>query len=299
MKKSKAYSKRDMQGLLYIAPWLLGFTILQLYPFLMSIYYSLTDFSGLSTPNFVGLQNYITLFTKDREFWDSFRVTLVYTLYTVPGKLLMALVVAMLMNRSMKGINFLRTVYYIPSLFGGSVAVCILWKLMYMDDGIINSILGIFRLPKVQWLGNTKTALLTICLLEIWQFGSSMVMLLAALKNVPMDLYEAADLDGAGSWQKFVKITLPQISPIIFFNMIMQTINALQAFTNAFVITKGGPLKATYVLGMKLYQEAFSYYKMGYASAISWVIFAVIMVVTLLLFRSSSGWVYYQDGGED
>lgn len=298
MKKSKAYSKRDMQGLLYIAPWLLGFTILQLYPFLMSIYYSLTDFSGLATPNFVGFQNYVTLFTKDREFWNSFKVTIVYTLYTVPGKLLMALAVAMLMNRSMKGINFLRTVYYIPSLFGGSVAVCILWKLMYMDDGIINSILGIFHLPKVQWLGDTKTAMLTICLLEIWQFGSSMVMLLAALKNVPVDLYEAADLDGANGWQKFIRITMPQISPIIFFNMIMQTINALQAFTNAFVITKGGPLKSTYVLGMKLYQEAFSYYKMGYASAISWVIFAVIMVVTLLLFRSSSGWVYYQDSDD-
>ncbi|MCR5716544.1 MAG: sugar ABC transporter permease, partial [Lachnospiraceae bacterium] len=244
MKKSKAYSKRDMQGLLYIAPWLLGFTILQLYPFLMSIYYSLTDFSGLATPNFVGFQNYVTLFTKDREFWNSFKVTIVYTLYTVPGKLLMALAVAMLMNRSMKGINFLRTVYYIPSLFGGSVAVCILWKLMYMDDGIINSILGIFHLPKVQWLGDTKTAMLTICLLEIWQFGSSMVMLLAALKNVPVDLYEAADLDGANGWQKFIRITMPQISPIIFFNMIMQTINALQAFTNAFVITKGGPLKS-------------------------------------------------------
>ena len=296
--KSKSIRKREYQGYLYILPWLLGFTILQLYPFIQSFYYSLTNYSIMASPKWVGIQNYVTLLTNDREFWNSFTVTWIYTLYTVPGKIIMALIIALLMNRNMKGINTLRTIYYIPSLFGGSVAICILWRLMFMDDGIINALLSVFSLPHVQWLGNTKTALPTICMLEIWQFGSSMVMLLAALKNVPQDLYEAAELDGAGAVAKFVHVTLPQISPIIFFNVIMQTINALQAFTNAFVITKGGPLKSTYLLGMKLYQEAFSYYKMGYASAISWIIFGAIMVVTLLLFRFSSGVVYYSDAGE-
>ncbi len=296
--KSKSIRKREYQGYLYILPWLLGFTILQLYPFIQSFYYSLTNYSIMASPKWVGIQNYVTLLTNDREFWNSFTVTWIYTFYTVPGKIIMALIIALLMNRNMKGINTLRTIYYIPSLFGGSVAICILWRLMFMDDGIINALLSVFGLPHVQWLGNTKTALPTICMLEIWQFGSSMVMLLAALKNVPQDLYEAAELDGAGAVAKFVHVTLPQISPIIFFNVIMQTINALQAFTNAFVITKGGPLKSTYLLGMKLYQEAFSYYKMGYASAISWIIFGAIMVVTLLLFRFSSGVVYYSDAGE-
>ncbi len=296
--KSKSIRKREYQGYLYILPWLLGFTILQLYPFIQSFYYSLTNYSIMASPKWVGIQNYVTLLTNDPEFWNSFTVTWIYTLYTVPGKIIMALIIALLMNRNMKGINTLRTIYYIPSLFGGSVAICILWRLMFMDDGIINALLSVFKLPHVQWLGNTKTALPTICMLEIWQFGSSMVMLLAALKNVPQDLYEAAELDGAGAIAKFVHVTLPQISPIIFFNVIMQTINALQAFTNAFVITKGGPLKSTYLLGMKLYQEAFSYYKMGYASAISWIIFGAIMIVTLLLFRFSSGVVYYSDAGE-
>ncbi len=297
-KQSRAVRKRNNKGWLYISPWVVGFLVLQLYPFLSSLYYSFTQYSVMSAPVWNGLDNYKTLFTIDSEFWNSLKVTLVYTLYTVPGKLVMALAVALLMNRDMKGINVIRTIYYIPSLFGGSVAVAILWKLMFMDDGVINALLNTLHLPNVQWLGNTKTAMLTICLLEIWQFGSSMVMFLAALKNVPRDLYEAAEIDGAGKVKCFFKITLPQITPIIFFTLINQTINALQSFTNAFVITKGGPLKSTYVLGMKLYNEAFKYYKMGYASAVSWVIFIIIMIVTALLFRSSSAWVYYSDDGE-
>ena len=167
-----------------------------------------------------------------------------------------------------------------------------------MNDGAINNILSMVGLPSVKWLGTEGTAMVTICLLEMWMFGSSMVMFLAALKQVPADLYESASLDGAGKVKSFFYITLPQISPILFFNIIMQTITALQNFTSAFVVTNGGPNNGTYVLGMKLYNEAFKYFKMGYASAISWVIFAMILVVTLLLFRFSSGKVYYEDGGD-
>lgn len=285
-------------GLLYIAPWLVGLLVLQLYPFVTSFYYSFTDYQFFNKPEFIGLGNYIKLFTSDPEFFKSLQVTIVYTLFTVPGKIMMALFIALLLNKNMKGIGTIRTIYYIPSLFSGSVAVAILWKLLFMNDGAINNILSMVGLPSVKWLGTEGTAMVTICLLEMWMFGSSMVMFLAALKQVPADLYESASLDGAGKVKSFFYITLPQISPILFFNIIMQTITALQNFTSAFVVTNGGPNNGTYVLGMKLYNEAFKYFKMGYASAISWVIFAMILVVTLLLFRFSSGKVYYEDGGD-
>ena len=287
--------KREYQAYLYILPWILGFAILQLYPFVSSFIYSFTDYTVGAKATFQGLANYKKLFTQDKEFWNSLKVTILFALYTVPGKLIMALAVAMFLNRDLKGINLIRTLYYIPSLFGGSVAVALLWRLMFLDNGVINAILSALHLPVIQWLGDTRYALRTICMLEIWQFGSSMVMFLAALKQVPRSLYEAAEIDGAGKVTRFFHITLPQISPIIFFNLINQTIQALQNFTSAQVITEGGPLKSTYVLGLKLYKEGFSYFKMGYASAISWVVFAAIMIFTLAIFASSKLWVQYAD----
>ena len=291
----KKTMKREYQAYLYILPWILGFVILQLYPFVSSFIYSFTDYTVGAKATFQGLANYKKLFTQDKEFWNSLKVTLLFALYTVPGKLIMALAVAMFLNRDLKGINLIRTLYYIPSLFGGSVAVALLWRLMFLDNGVINAILTALHLPVIQWLGDTRYALRTICMLEIWQFGSSMVMFLAALKQVPRSLYEAAEIDGAGKVTRFFHITLPQISPIIFFNLINQTIQALQNFTSAQVITEGGPLKSTYVLGLKLYKEGFSYFKMGYASAISWVVFAAIMIFTLAIFASSKLWVHYAD----
>ena len=291
----KKTMKREYQAYLYILPWILGFAILQLYPFVSSFIYSFTDYTVGAKATFQGLANYKKLFTQDKEFWNSLKVTILFALYTVPGKLIMALAVAMFLNRDLKGINLIRTLYYIPSLFGGSVAVALLWRLMFLDNGVINAILSALHLPVIQWLGDTRYALRTICMLEIWQFGSSMVMFLAALKQVPRSLYEAAEIDGAGKVTRFFHITLPQISPIIFFNLINQTIQALQNFTSAQVITEGGPLKSTYVLGLKLYKEGFSYFKMGYASAISWVIFAAIMIFTLAIFASSKLWVHYAD----
>ena len=291
----KKTMKREYQAYLYILPWILGFVILQLYPFVSSFIYSFTDYTVGAKATFQGLANYKKLFTQDKDFWNSLKVTILFALYTVPGKLIMALAVAMFLNRDLKGINLIRTLYYIPSLFGGSVAVALLWRLMFLDNGVINAILTALHLPVIQWLGDTRYALRTICMLEIWQFGSSMVMFLAALKQVPRSLYEAAEIDGAGKVTRFFHITLPQISPIIFFNLINQTIQALQNFTSAQVITEGGPLKSTYVLGLKLYKEGFSYFKMGYASAISWVVFAAIMIFTLAIFASSKLWVHYAD----
>ena len=294
----KSLTRRKYIGLLFIAPWIIGFLVLQLYPFITSLVYSFAEYNIMSSPKFIGIQNYVQLLTRDREFWNSLRVTVVYTLFTVPGKLVVALLVAVLMNKNMRGVNAIRTIYYLPSLFGGSIAVSILWKLMFQNTGIINQIIGLVGIQPVKWLGNPKTAMPVIIMLNMWQFGSAFVMFLAALKNVPTELYEAAEIDGANRVVQFFRITLPQISSIIFFNVIMQTITALQSFTGPMVITGGGPLKATYVLGLKLYTEAFSYYKMGYACAISWVIFILIMAVTGVLFRFSSMVVYYEDKGD-
>lgn len=293
--KNGGWTKRNKTGFMYVCIWIAGFAIFQLYPFISSLIYSFTDYNIFDAPKFVGFSNYVKLFTKDREFWNSMRVTLQYTFITVPGKVILALIVAMILNRQLKGINFIRTVYYIPSLLSGSVAVSILWKVLFMNDGFINSLLGAVHLPSVKWLGDPSTAVVTICLLEIWQFGSSMVLFLSALKQVPKDLYEAARIDGASKPRIFFKITLPMISSIAFFNIIMQLITALQNFTSAFVVTNGGPNKATYVLGMKLYMDAFKYFKMGYACATSWIMFVVILILTLILFMTSKYWVYYYD----
>lgn len=294
----KKWKLRDFRGLFYISPWIIGFLFLQLYPFLSSLYYSFTQYNVLGTPKFVGFANYIRLFTIDPDFKKSILVTLEYALISVPAKLLFALIIAIVLNMKLKGINLCRTIYYIPSILGGSVAVSALWRLLFMSDGILNKLLNLVGIPAVNWLGQAGTAMFTICLLQVWQFGSSMVLFLAALKQIPMDLHEAASIDGAGRLKRFFYITLPMITPIVFFNLIMQSINALQNFTSAFVITNGGPLKSTYLIGMKLYTEGFSNFKMGYASAISWVLFAIVLVFTLLIFKSSDAWVYYEDGGD-
>lgn len=293
--RHRRYTRRDYQAYLYIAPWLIGFLLLQLYPFIMSLIYSFCNYKLGTTPTFIGIDNYVRLFTRDADFVKSLKATAIFTLAVVPGKLSLSLAVAMFLNRNIKGINLARTIYYIPSLFGGSVAVSVLWKVLFQDNGIINAYITALGLQRVQFWGDPNYALGTICALEIWQFGSSMVMSLAALKQVPASLYEAASIDGANAWHRFWHITIPQISPVLFFNLIMQTIQALQNFTSASVITNGGPVKSTYVMGLKLYKEAFTNFKMGYASAISWVMFLIIMAVTLLLFRFSSAWVSYDD----
>ncbi len=294
MKRSKI-AKRGHKAYIYILPWLIGLAVLQLYPFIASLFYSFTNYNAFGKMDFVGLDNYIKLFTKDKEFYKSLGVTIKYTLLTVPGKIILSLIIAVMLNKTRKGIGALRTVFYLPSLFGGSIAVALLWRLLFMDNGFINAILHIFRISPISWLGDPKVALVTLSSLEIWQFGSSMVMFLAALKQVPQSLYEAAGIDGANKVQAFFKITFPQITPILFFTIIMQTINALQNFTSAFVITKGGPVKSTYMLGLKLYNDGFAYHKMGYASASSWIIFLLILTITLILFGTQKYWVFYED----
>ena len=204
----------------------------------------------------------------------------------------------MLLNMKLKFVNFFRTVYYIPSIMGGSVAISILWKAMFMKEGYINSLLSIFSIPATNWLGNPSLAIYTLSSLVVWQFGSSMVIFLAGLKQIPPELYEACKVDGASRLKMFFNITLPLLSPIIFFNLIMQLINAFQEFTGALVITNGGPVNATYLYVLKVYEDGFRFFKMGYASALSWVLFFIILIFTSLIFKSSTGWVYYTDGGK-
>ena len=296
MISNKMKSKRYV-GLLYIAPWLLGFLIFQLYPFIASLCYSFTDYTLLNQPQFVGLKNYLTLFTTDKQFLSTMKITGFYALLSVPLKLAFALFIAILLNAKIKGIGIYRSLYYLPSILGGSVAVSVLWRVIFMKDGMINHFIGLLGLGPVNWLTDAKLALITLSLLQVWQFGSAMVIFLAALKGIPAELYEAASIDGSGKWNQFLHITLPQISSVVFFNLIMQSIQALQNFTSAFVITGGGPMKRTYIIGMKLYDDAFRFYKVGYACAESWILFLVILALTLLVFKSSDAWVYYADEG--
>lgn len=286
-------------GFFYILPWLIGFAVFQLYPFLASLFYSFTKYSFGKAPEFIGLDNYIRLFTRDKQFLSTLSITARYALIAVPGKLICALLVAILLNAKVRGIGLYRTVYYMPSILGGSVAVSVLWRTMFMRDGMVNRLLGLLGVPPVDWLTDPSIALYTISMLQIWQFGSAMVIFLAALKQIPQELYEAAEVDGAGKLRQFFSVTLPQISSVLFFNLIMQSIQALQNFTSAFVVTNGGPMKTTYIIGMKLYDDAFVNRKIGYASAESWVLFLIILMLTLLVFRSSDAWVYYADGGEN
>ncbi|ASA24057.1 carbohydrate ABC transporter permease [Paenibacillus donghaensis] len=289
--------KHALWGLLFISPWVIGFLCFQLYPLALSLYYSLTDSSLVKIGEFIGLDNYVKLFTKDKDFFPSMRVTVLYTFVAVPAKLAFALLIAVILNKNSRMMNIYRTVYYLPSILGASVAISLLWRFLFMNEGVVNSLLGKIGIPSINWLGSPKVALYTISLLVVWQFGTSMVLFLAGLKNIPAELYDAAKVDGSGKLRTFAAVTLPLLTPIIFFNLIMQLIGALQEFTAAFIVTNGGPMKATYLIGLKIYDEAFMQMRMGYASAVSWVLFLFILVVTLLIFRTSRYWVHYEDGG--
>ncbi|HUX19704.1 MAG TPA: sugar ABC transporter permease [Spirochaetia bacterium] len=291
----KTIRRYNFAGLLYISPWVVGFVGLTLVPFLSTIVFSFTHYSVLSRPYFIGLQNFVEMFTTDDLFPKALQVTGIYVLISVPLKLAFALLVAVILNQRLKGIGAYRTLYYLPSIFGGSVALSILWRMLFMDNGLINKFLAILSIHGPAWLGDARFALPTISLLSVWQFGSSMVLFLAGLKQVPEFLYEAAKIDGAGRLRVFRMITFPLITPIVFFNLIMQTINAFQDFTAAFVITSGGPLHATYLYALLLYDNAFRYFRMGYASALAWFLFVVLLAVTSLVFRSSPYWLHYQE----
>ena len=287
--------RRNNQGYIYLIPWIIGFCTFQFYPLVMSFIYSFTNFSIGKRVSFLGLQNYIDAFTVDAETLNSLGVTFRYVFMSVPMKLSFALFIAIILNLKVKGIKFFRTIYYLPSIMGGSVAVAILWRGIFAQSGILNLLLSFFSIKPVGWLTDTRLALFTISLLSVWQFGSSMIIFLAALKQVPQELYESANIDGMGVFGRFIFITIPLISPMILFNLVMQMINAFQEFTSAFVITNGGPMRSTNMYGLLLYQNGFKFFKMGYASALSWIMFIIIIFFTSLVIKSSSYWTFYSD----
>lgn len=287
---------KNNKGFVYILPWVLGFLIFKLYPFTRSIVFSFQDYNMLTAPKPVGLKNYITTFTTDAFFGKSLITTLKYVILVVPVKLLISLMVALLLARSSKVTHMFRSIYYLPSILGGSVSVAMIWKIVFSQNGVFNNILASIGLKGPEWF-SPNLALLTLALLNIWQFGSTMVLFLAAIKSVPQDLYDAAKVDGIGRVGAFFKVTLPMISSIVFFNLLMALVNAFQEFNGTLLITQGGPLKSTYLYGYMLYENAFLNYKMGYACAQSWVLFSIIMVLTFVIFKTQKYWTYYEDGG--
>lgn len=289
----------NVASYVFVMPFIIGFLIFTLIPIVASFALSFTKYDLLSVPRFVGLDNYITMFTKDKTFWQSFWVTIYYSGISVPLRLVMALAVAILLNRKSKAIGLYRAVFYLPSIMGGSIAVAVLWRRLFAQNGVINSVLQAVGInSEISWLGNTKTAIWTLIILSMWQFGSSMLIFLSGLKQIPISLYEAAEIDGSNKIQKFFKITLPMLTPVIFFNLVMQMINGFMAFTQSFVITEGKPLNTTLFYSVYMYQRSFGFYEMGYGCALAWFMLLVVAVFTVFLFKSSDKWVYYETKGE-
>lgn len=290
------YKKADnIAGYILLAPWLVGFILMWFIPAVISIYYSFTNFNMLNVPEMIGFDNYVRIFTQDSTFTQALKVTFTYVLILVPCRLAFALFVAVLLNKKHKGLSFYRALYYIPSIIGGSIAVSVVWKQIFGNKGVIMSILGIFGIEqKVSLLGNPKTALFVIIIMGVWQFGSSMLIFLSALKQIPESLYESAAMDGAKPMRIFWQITMPMLTPTMFFNLILQIINGFRVFTESYVITDGGPMNSTMSYVLYLYRRAFTYFDMGYSCALAWVLVIIIGIATILLFKSQKKWVFYE-----
>lgn len=291
--------KNTRAAYLFLLPWMIGFFGLVLGPMISSLYLSFTSYDLLTAPNWVGFANYIEMF-NDRNFQDSVKVTAVFVIVGVPLQLLAALVVALVMNKGIRGVGIYRTIYYIPSLLGGSVAIALLWKNIFGMNGIFNDLLSVFGIEGRGWISHPDYALYTLIALAAWQFGASMVIFLAGLKQIPNDLYEAASVDGASAFAKFKAITLPMLTPVLLFNLVMELIKAMQVFTSAYIVSEGtgGPSNSTLFYTLFLYQKGFSYFEMGYASAMAWILLIVISTLTAIIFATSKYWVHYEYGGK-
>ncbi|WP_212966806.1 carbohydrate ABC transporter permease [Lederbergia ruris] len=295
--KPQSRLKDDLIGFGFIAPWLIGFVGFIVGPMIASLYFSFTNYDLLSEPTWIGLDNYMKMFTNDGRFWQAIKITFIFVFVSVPLKLAFALFVAMLFNTNRRGVGLYRTLYYIPSILGGSVAIAVVWKQLFGGEGAVNDILSLFGIPSISWVTSPDFALSTLILLVVWQFGSPMLIFLAGLKAIPNELYEAAAVDGANPILRFMKITLPMLSPVIFFNLVMQTIQGFMAFTQSFLITAGGPMDRTLFYAVYLYEKAFGHFDMGYASALAWILLLICAVFTAFIFRTAKSWVYYESEG--
>lgn len=287
--------RKSGPGYAFLIPWFIGFIGLTIGPTLASLYLSFTEFDLFQAPKWVGAANYVRIATSDPDFMASMRVTFTYVLFSVPLKLCFALALALLLNRGIRGLPVYRAIFYLPSLLGSSVAVAILWRQLFAGDGLLNGVLANIGIQGPSWISDPRYSLWTLILLSVWQFGSPMVIFLAGLRQIPSDLYEAASIDGASSMRKFWAITLPLLTPVVFFNFIVQMIDAFQSFTPAFIVSRGtgGPLNSTLFYALYIYQEAFSFFHMGYAAALAWILLVLIAIFTAFAFLTSRFWVYY------
>ncbi|MDQ0711440.1 multiple sugar transport system permease protein [Streptomyces luteogriseus] len=293
----KRRPKREREGAawVFLSPWVLGAIVLTLLPMAVSLYLSFTDYDLFNPPKWVGLRNYVQMFTEDPRYWRSVVTTLTYVVIAVPLQLALALVVALALKGMKRGKGFYRSAFYAPSLLGASMSIALVWRAIFNDGGTVDNLLGTGG-----WVNKPGWALLAVALLTVWQFGAPMVIFLAGLQQIPAELYEAAAVDGAGKWRQFLSVTVPMLSPVLFFNLVLQTIQAFQVFTPAFAVSagKGGPADSTLVYTMYLYDRGFVASHMGYASAMAWVLLLVIGIVTAVLFRTSRSWVFYASEGD-
>ena len=295
--RAKEAGRDNKAGYLFLLPWLIGLVVITIGPMIASLYLSFTNYSLIQAPKWIGLDNYARMLTDER-LHNSLKVTFIYVLVSTPLQLAVALAIALLLNEGMKGLPFYRSVFYLPSMLGASVAIAVLWRQMFEVDGLVNQVLRLFGFQATtSWIGDPSTALWTIILLHIWTFGSPMVIFLAGLRQIPGMYYEAASVDGASKWAQFRRITLPLLSPIIFFNLVLQIINAFQAFTQAYVVSNGtgGPSDSTMFYTLYLYQKGFVQFQMGYAASMAWLLLVIIGAFTAINFYFSKRWVFYGD----
>ena len=296
MRKIGITGRDNAMGYLFIGPWLVGFLLITLVPMALSLFYSFTDYDLLSTPEFVGLKNYENLILHDDRFKTSVIVTFEFVLLLVPLRLAVSLGIALLLAKDPKGHSIYKTLYYLPSLFGGSVAVAVMWRQLFSSYGPIASFIRLFS-PEFETsiVGNPSSASLTIVILLAWQFGSTMLIFLAGLKNIPKEYYEVAKIDGAGPWTTFVKVTFPLLSSVFFFNLILTIINSFMIFSQAYIITEGGPVDKTLYLVLYAFKRGFKYFQMGDSSAITWILLLFLSAVVGIFFKSSKTWVHYEN----
>lgn len=292
--------RRNRAGYLFLAPWLIGFFGLTLGPTIASLYLSFTNYDILTSPRWTGLSNYEYAIFQDSRLHNALSVTFTYVLWSVPLRLTVALLLALVLDRSVRGVSFYRATFYLPSLLGASVAIAVLWRQIFGADGLVNQLMLLtLGYSGPSWVSHPSYALWTLIVLAIWQFGSPMIIFLAGLRQIPQDLYEAASMDGARPLRQFFRITLPLLAPVIFFNLVLQTIEAFKAFTQAYIVSggQGGPVDSTMFYTLYLYLEAFANFRMGYASALAWILLVIIGIFTAIAFLTARYWVYYEDEG--
>lgn len=294
--KISAMDKREAKNFyIYIAPWLIGFIILTLYPIIYSFYLMFTNMNLTGDSKIVGIENWIYAFTEDPLFFKAFGNTLKYVAMFVPSSIIVSFLIALLLSKRIRALGFFRTAFYIPYITSGVAVTILLGWIFNTDYGVLNYALSILGIKGPDWLGNTKMAMITIVIFSLWSIGNNIIIMLAGIQDIPQSYYESAQIDGAGALRQIFTITLPLTTPTIFFNLIVTIIAAFQIFQQPFILTNGGPLNSTYTISMHLYNNGFLYGKMGYASTMAWGLFAVIMIITLIIQKTSKYWVFYDD----